>query len=558
MTRDIDAAAWAWLIEPDTAGFLDILDALPAARRDDALYVRCRYDLGLFCAVFFGARLPLPFSRFHQSTLRRVKTTWRDRPRPQRIADAAPRGNAKSTLESFCSLAHDAVYALEAYVGIISTTFSLSEDLVADLHEVFTDADTYADLHRVYGPIHATGSKTDFRVSVGIGEGRTRFKAFSFGGSIRGTKDAGVRPTKIVIDDGEHPDRVRSPTQREKLWNYLTKDILKAGDTGTIFRVIGTVLHPDSMLSRILGPTGEGAPGWQARRWQAVEAWPDRMDLWDRCKRLWADLSDPDREDTARDYYRRHRAEMDRGARVLWPEKEPLYDLMLMLWTDGEASFYSEKQNVATDPARQVFWPERWARCSFDGEVITSSKGRRVHLKSCRVAVWLDPRASEETERNDYAAVTLAAEDRLGYKYLLKTDLRRVGTLGQLDLMWAAFGIIGPAGLYGYEDNGFARLIGTILDDQRKSRRAAGRVWNLPLIGHASTENKNTRMSRLAPLFDLGWIEVAEDMEPIAIEQAREIPTGTHDDGPDSWERAIWLLEGGGSATFDGAASFGG
>lgn len=552
----IDPVEWAWLLELDTDGFFELLEQLPDEEWDSCLYVRCRYDLALFSAVFFSNRLPLPFSKFHRSTLEKAKSAWTNREKESRTVNAAPRSNAKSTLISFCSLVHDAVYGLERYTGIISTTFDLSQDLVADVYSVFTSREKYADLHRVYGPLRAVGGKTDFEAYAG--PYYMRFKAFSFGGSIRGTKFDGIRLTKLVVDDGEHPDKVRSPTQRQKLWSYLTKDVLKAGDRFTKFEVVGTVLHPSAMLPTLLGVTGKGAPGWKGQRWQAVESWPERMDLWERCKRLWADLTDPDREETARGYYERHKAEMGRGAQVLWPEKEPLYDLMVMLWTDGEASFYSEKQNVATDPARQVFWPEKWARCTFDGEVITTSKGRKVRLNSCKVAVWLDPRSSEETERNDYASCTLAAQDQFGYIYLLRTSMQRVDTLGQLSVLWSIFSIIGPRGMYGYEDNGFARLIGTIFDDQRRARRDAGKVWNMPLMGHTSTENKNVRMSRLAPMFDLGHIEVAEDMDPVAIEQAREIPTGTHDDGPDSWERAIWLLEGGGSAKFDGDAKFNG
>ena len=559
MTALIDREEWAWLLEPDADAFLDLLDRLPEADRDHALYVRCRYDLALFSAVFFTDRLPLPFSQFHKATLEREKVSWRERKKPQRIADAAPRGNAKSTLVTFCSLIHDAVYGLEAYTGLISTTFDLSEKLTSDLHEAFLDDDLYADLHRVYGPFTVKGTKTDFRVRASGLSDYASYKAFSFGGSIRGTKDArGRRLTKIVIDDGEHPSKVRSPVQREKTWGYLTKDILKAGDTCTIARVVGTVLHPDAMLSRLLGATLEGMPGWTAKRWQAVISWPTDTKRWARCKQLWADLTDPDREETALSYYHRHREAMDAGVEVLWPEKEPIYELMVMLWTDGEASFYSEKQNIAVDPARQVFWPDKWARCSFDGETITTSKGRKVLLSSCKVAVWLDPRASEQTEKNDYAALTLAAEDRFGIKYLLKTSLQRIATLGQLHLMWAAFGMIGSRGLYGYEDNGFALLIGTIFNAQRQAKREAGESWNLLLTGHTSTSNKNDRIATMAPKMGLGWIEVADDMDPIAIEQAREFPTGTHDDGPDSWERAIWLLEGGGSATFDGNAKFNG
>ena len=89
----------------------------------------------------------------------------------------------------------------------------------------------------------------------------TRISAFSFGGSVRGEKHAGVRFTKILIDDGAHPERVRSPEQRRKTWAFLSQDILKAGRRGSVYRVIGTVLHPDSMLNRLLDD-----PGWQATR----------------------------------------------------------------------------------------------------------------------------------------------------------------------------------------------------------------------------------------------------------------------------------------------------
>ena len=530
------------------------------AQVDEAIRLRCRNDLALFGALIFPERLPLPYNAFHHVTLSRPKTPWRARKQPQRLADAAPRGNAKSTLESYISLIHDAVYGLEAFVGLISTTYDLSEDLVSDLHAALTSPDAHPDLHRIYGPIKVTGPRTDFVVRCpGGAVAGTRFAAFSFGGSIRGVKHQGIRPTKIVIDDGEHPDKVRSPLQREKTWDYLTKDVLKCGGKYTIYRVIGTVLHPDSLLNRVIGhAAGTHGLGWRGTRWQSVLSWPTRADLWAECRELWADLTDPDREATARSFFERHRAAMEEGASVLWPQHEDIYDLHVMLWTDGAASFNSEKQNEATDPDRQVFFPEAWKRCRWDGEYLTTSKGRRIHHAALTFAVWLDPRASAEMEKNDYAALAIAARDKYGYCYLLSCDMRRDKPAEQLARIWSAFEVHGPRAAYGYEDNGFAVVMGTLFDDMRRERMARGRSGACALTGHNSSTNKQDRITSLAPRLDVGHIEVADDFPQSVIEQFRQIPTGSHDDGPDACERALWLLDGGGAASAELSARIGG
>lgn len=528
--------------------FLDALEGLTEEEVGDALYLRCRNDLGLFGALYCGERLPLPYNAFHLDVISREKRKWEEREQIQRVADAAPRGNAKSTLESYISLIHDAVYGLEIFVGVISTTYDLSEDLVSDLHAAFTQRDQHEDLHAAYGPFRVVGGKTDFTVHVPGQDPRgTRFSAYSFGGSIRGSKHAGVRFSKIVIDDGEHPEKVRSPTQRGKTWDYLTKDILKAGDRFTVYRVVGTVLHPDSMLSRLLS-NGPGGLGWRSTRWQSVIQWPTNADLWRECRELWSDLTDPHREDTARRYYLRNRAAMDAGASVLWPQKESLYDLQLMLWTDGAASFNSEKQNEATDPERQIFYPERWRRCTFDGVTITTSTGRPVHLSTCEIAVWLDPRASEQASRRDFSALAVAARDSHGYVYLLSVDMRRDDVNGQIGRLWAAYDVYTGRARYGYEDNGFQVLMGAEFERIREERQREGRSYACHLQGHTSTKNKIDRIASLAPRLDNGWIEVVDTIPADVVEQFRQIPTGAHDDGPDAAERAIWLVDGGGAA----------
>lgn len=555
-TLEAARADLGWLLELEAEDFLDLLERVEERDPEQVteyLWFRCRYDLAMFGAVFFGERLPLPYNAFHQDVLARPKVPWTDRRRPQRLADAAPRGNAKSTLESFISLVHDTVYGIEAYVGVLSTTFDLSQDLVKNLHTVFREATTHELLHEVFGPFQVIGGTTDFVVHVPGKDPRgVRFKAFSFGGTVRGTNHAGIRPSKWVVDDGEHPERVRSPEQRGKTWEFLTKDVLKSGDTYTIFRVIGTVLHPDSMLNRVIGESAGGyGLGWTGKRWQSVIRWPTNTSLWTTCRELWADLTDPDREDTARRFYARHKEQMDEGAEVLWKEKEDLYDLHVMLWSDGPAAFNSEKQNIATDPERQVFYPERFKRCRFDGVHIHTSKGRKVHIRDCDVATWLDPRASEEREKNDYDCVAAVARERsTGYRFAIKADMRRDNITGQLQRVWSFFDVFGPGAgrQYGYEDNGFQVMMGKSFDAMREARQKDGLTFTCTLTGYTSTENKNDRISRLAPDADNGWIELDEEIPVEVLEQFRQIPTGTHDDGPDAIERADWLVCGGGSA----------
>jgi hypothetical protein len=528
------------LLAASAADFLDEIEGWTDADQDDALWVRCEQDKALFCAVFFPDRFALPFNQMHRAFLDRPKQRWTERTSPVKQADAAPRGGAKSTLESFASLIHDAVYGFEHYVCILSTTFDLSEDLVEDLHRAFIDGEANEDLHRVFGPFVVDGTKTDFVVKVPGWDPRgTRFKAFSFGSTIRGTKHVGVRPSKVVMDDSEHPDRVRSPDQRNKTADFLQKDILKAGDRFTVYRMIGTVLHGDAVLARVLS-----SPGWFSTKWRAVQVWPKRMDLWNVCKSLWEELDDPDRLETAQAFYAANKAAMDEGASVLWPEGESLWDLMVLLWSDGQAAFNSEKQNEPSDPDRQAFDIETFRRCKFDGTHVTNANGRRVRLKDCSVAFWLDPRASSEIKRNDYSALAMVARDSAGYRYVIRCDLKRDSPAQARARVWSLWEMYAHlrGAKWGYEDNGFAALNDEGWDREREARRMGGTAYNLTVKGYPSTTNKHDRILRLQPDIENGHMQFCDDLSPVLIEQFRDLGTGTHDDGPDAVERADWLL----------------
>lgn len=530
-----------------TAEFLKSLEGLTQRQETDALYARCRCDLGLFCLTYLGKRFTSPFNRVHHALLQERREPWYERTVTVKEAEAAPRGVAKSTLESWAKVIHAVVYGLEAFVAIGAAGFALSTDLVEDLHRVFRSPEAYSDLHRDYGPIICSGPKTKFFVRA-QGQGECKIMALSMGGEFRGPKSDGTRPTLIILDDAEHPKRVMSAKGREYTWSYLTKDILKAGRKGTIFRVVGTILHADSMLAKLMK-----SPGWKTRTWKALLSWPTDMALWAEAKLIWSNLSNDDRVVDAIAFYEAHKPEMDAGAEVVWPEEESLWDLMVLWWEDAP-SFFSEKQNQPRDPARQRFDPGQFRKCRFDGSEIhqlgpSGQVVRSVPLSQCKLAAWLDPAVGKEAGKNDFWCLAFGAIDPDGWRYLLTTVMQRSRSSQQRNAVWALFEKY-PETIFGVEDNGFQALFGDDFERERRERKAAGKPWRIKIKGYTSTVNKIARIDCLeTPLMEHGWLQVSERTPGIVLGQFRDFPHASHDDGPDAIERMDWLLTGGSRKT---------
>jgi hypothetical protein len=162
------------------------------------------------------------------------------------------------------------------------------------------------------------------------------------------------------------------------------------------------------------------------------------------------------------------------------------------------------------------------------------------------LVAWGDPAdgACDTPAGNDYAAIALVARDPVGYVYVLACDMKRDASSSQRARYWKWWERYSNA-VCGYEDNGFQALYGDDFDREREERRKARLPWRMAPRGHRSTENKNDRLVSLEPDFTNGWIEVCEDVPQLVMEQWRDVPSGSHDDGPDAIERAIWLVRGG-------------
>ncbi len=488
-----------------------------------------------------------PFNRFHRSVLQRPKVASRDRKGVNAFrATAAPRGIAKTTL-AIGDIVHDVVYGLEEYIIIVSAETRLARKITGNLLRIFKAK--VGPLAELYGPFEVAGGVDEFRVTLPTEEGPrvVGVLARSFGTQIRGANEDGVRPTRIVIDDGERPDRVRNADIRRAQQDFLDEDIIRAGaiDGGLIVDFNGTVLHPDSVLANAIRN-----PTWEGTLWKACESWPERMDLWVQCGAIYTNLAAgkmQTRRRLAWEFYQQHRLEMDRGARMLDDVAMPLFRFMEAIWSQGMSSVLKELQNEPRAPGSTLFDSTQFKRARIDGKTLVTAEGRIVALSELRVCLRLDPIPGDELTGfadddrgaggSDYAAVVALGRDGLGYGFVLDCVLKRMRDSEQIAVMWA-MAEKWKATRGTIESNGFQRLFGREFRRQQAWRKHEGQFWQIAVDDDTSTVPKNDRLASLEGPISAGWLQFCDHLPPLLFRQFDEVPGGDHDDGPDAVEGA--------------------
>ena len=540
--------------------FCDLLEDVDGLTRGDMLRARFRYDRANFLKWCFPEVYYLPWNDYHLWVLDQPKQGWREgvdktsgtaRPTVRR-AVAAPRGIAKTTLTKG-ELVHDIVYGLEGYIVVMSAGMQLARGITSHLRSIFKQRGSPLD--ELYGPFAVSGGVDQFVVQVRQ-DRPIGVLAKSFATEIRGANDEAVRPTKVCIDDGEKKREVANPQQRAKWWSYLLEDVLKVGpkEGGLVVDWRGTVLHPDAVLARLLDH-----PGWDSRKWQSIISWPERQDLWQRCGRIWANLTLGEyRRPAARAFYEANREEMDRGVEVLDPVAEPIFHLYELIWSEGLRSFLKEKQNEASDPSAQFFDSSKFARCRVEGETVITADGRRVPLDSLRKVMFLDPIPGKElgglgdssgVAEGDFACIAVVGRDALGYCYVLDVWLRRCRDSDMLDAMFQLAERWGVDRAF-IEANGFQRLITRDFRHLRDRREKAGLFYQVDVQSVSVSMKKEDRIARLDVPTSNCWMQFNESIGLDVMSQFDEFPNASHDDAPDAIEGA-WSRSGGTPPTME-------
>jgi hypothetical protein len=186
-----------------------------------------------------------------------------------------------------------------------------------------------------------------------------------------------IRPTLVIPDDPQTRDSARSEEERRKRLQIITSDLRGLAGPGESISIVVpcTVIEPGDVADELLDR--EKHPEFRGERCKLLYEFPKHLELWDEYdavrRRCFKSADDRPIDDAAElfrecnEFYAAHRAKMDAGARVAWPERHKPHELSALqhamnLYLTDPAMFYTEYQN---DPQ---------AALDQDDEVLTADQ----------------------------------------------------------------------------------------------------------------------------------------------------------------------------------------
>jgi hypothetical protein len=292
---------------------------------------------------------------------------------PRTSAIIFPRGFAKTSWEKIDTL-HDVVYALEPLIVFVGST---ATDVDFHFSAIRSELENNSDLRAVYGDL-TPDKQGDAKWNSAHVRTRNGIDLIGRGyGKGRGVNIEGRRPSKIVIDDGETDEMVRSEVRREKCWRWLIEVIEPSLDKekGRV-KMIGTVISPRCAVKRFYEERGG-----MLRR--AIE---DGKSIWPE---YW----------TLEDLFRKRDGFIDEdGKRVLGI---------------GSRAFSQEYLNEPLGDGITMFKREH-----LDSNTYETVPPR----PELRVVMATDPAAGEGSLADDYGTTVMALHKPTGIRYVLQSE----------------------------------------------------------------------------------------------------------------------------------------
>ncbi|MBG9567450.1 phage terminase large subunit [Brevibacillus agri] len=438
-----------------------------------------------------------------------------------RRAAAAPRGHAKSTNFTFKDTLHAIVYEYKHYPIILSDSSDQAEGFLTDIKtELEENAAIREDFGNLKGKVWKGSvimTSTDIKVEA-IGSGK----------KIRGRRHRNWRPDLIVLDDVENDENVNTPEQRKKLESWFYKAVSKAGDTYTDIVYIGTILHYDSLLSKVLKN-----PEYHSVKYRGVISFSTNQTLWDAWEAIYTDLDNPHRQEEARAFFEDNKADMLEGTEVLWEAKLSYYDLMVIKISEGEASFNSEIQNDPIDPDSCTF-NEEWFDFYDDDLTLDFTQSRFVFVGAN------DPSLGKNKKSDTSSIIVIAKDTITGYMYVLEASIEKrqpdviIDDAIEMNKRLRR-DLKKPLTKFGVETVQFQHYFKDVM-----AKKSAEAGEYLPIVEISSVQNKDVRISSLQPFIKNRYLKFSRKHKTL-LQQLREYPMGRNDDGPDGLEMAVRL-----------------
>lgn len=234
----------------------------------------------MFCRTFMPERFYKPFSRAHKEMFNLI-----DDDSKQLVAIAAPRDFGKTTIFNMAHPAKKIVFQEKNYIIPISATGSSAVEFSENLKlELMSNK----WLTEVFGSIKSRDVARDdragsFSTLEWVTDTGVKVLPRGAGQQVRGRQWRGDRPDLYIADDMETDEGVMSEEQRDKLrrwWMSAVMGSVEHSSKKWKIVVIGTILHEDSLLKRLLNK--DMYPDWHTMRIELCDDnyhsnWPEHM-----------------------------------------------------------------------------------------------------------------------------------------------------------------------------------------------------------------------------------------------------------------------------------------
>lgn len=487
---------------------------------------RCKSNLELFCKHYFPDVFTSDFCRFHRdvfSSLEKYVLDPEYKNRRNHMVRAAPRGSGKSQQISMGFPLWCAVYGYRKNILIVSDTNAQAEQFIADIRNEIEDNE---DLVRDFGNLMGSRVWNSGRIVTSngihiVGKGANQ--------KLRGIKYNNTRPDIVIIDDLENDENVATRDQRQKLFSWFMKALLKCGSPITTFVYIGTILSYDSLLNKVL--TEPQFSMWNRKVYKAIYKFSSNP-KWEQWEHMILESTADDGDSIERaayDFYRANRDDMLSDVDCLWPQKSEdyYYDLMLEKVMD-EDSFNSEQQNTPQTESTRVFKDEWIHRNLYT-----------VAPEMKEIYGAVDP-TIVDSKQSDTSAIIILGKAVDNHIYVLEADIRKRRAEDVIDDMQRIICMYYDR-LDGFvvETNAMQQFFSNTV---KKKFLDSGMYVKWMEIKHPQGNPKERRIKSMIPYIRNDMIKFKEEHKRL-LSQLRGFPKGS-DDGPDALQMALEAIMG--------------
>lgn len=488
-------------------------------------------DFLKFRQYYFSHYHKFPDAKFHGEVCQLLKEMTYQR--GMKIALAAPRESAKSTIVTTEYCLYCICHKIEPFILVMSSTAEQVEHFLCDIkRELETNPPLIQDFPDVCeigikpGPPRWTKNQIITRNGVNV-------LVLSVNQQVRGLRHGEFRPSLIVLDDIEAEQSAYNPDNFYKLQDTITKSVIRAGTNRTNVVYIGTIHHYNSLLAQFTSQTE--FPGWIKRIYRSVISWSEHPELWEQwvkiyhCQEEYKGKGGPE---AAHEFFKDNSSVMLQGTQVLWLESRSYYNLMVEREQLGYISFDSEMQNEPVNPRDCHFNLDEVHYCEeeykTEEELFNARGDKLLIIGSC------DPSMGKQNRNADFSAILTGAFDtETGIIYLLDADIARRKPDKIIDDI-IAYHTRRKYDKFAFETNQFQEYMAEVLN-----KKANGRL-NIEQINHST--NKFARIESLQPLIKNGTIRISKKQGMI-LEQMKFFPKWKFDDGLDALEMLVAIAQ---------------